>query len=97
MKKLFEKRIEALNRKAQAAEKLVKVKNEQITELREEIGGKDELIQILSAYLCEAVCERGRVEIDSDKISKGLKVGYTIEVRGKNIILERRDSSLCSE
>ena len=90
MKKLYEKKIRELTVRLQNAQRLLSVRKNHIRELQEEISGKDELISILSAYLCEGVCERGRVEIDRDKIGEGLKTGYTIDVQGKTIILERK-------
>lgn len=63
------------------------VKEREIKELREELQGKDELIQMLSAFVIEGIEKKGTVTIKRDEIGKGLSSGYHIEVTEEGYVL----------
>jgi hypothetical protein len=89
---MYEKRIAMLTGKVQAAERLVKIKNENIRELIEMQNGKDEIISILSAYMCEAIDRKGTIEIDSSEIQKGLSIGYDVYNKDGIIVINKKCS-----
>lgn len=90
MKKLYESKIESLKRKNIASEVLLRRRKEENLELRAYIEGQDELISLLSAFICEGIHKSGRVEINKADISEGLRAGYNINYTEDKIILERK-------
>lgn len=63
------------------------VKEREIKELREELQGKDELIQMLSAFVIEGIEKKGTVTIKRDEIKKGVAKGYRFEMTEDGYVL----------
>ena len=93
MKRLYEKRMEEKKRKIEADELLLGKRKKEIAQLKNIIGGQDEVISLLSAFICEGLYKSGRVEISKEDITKGLKVGYNIKESEDKIILEKKSES----
>ena len=70
---------------------LLRIKKKEIKELRDELKGKNQIIQMLEALVLEGIEKKGRIEISKDDISKGLKKGYKIQVTEDKYILERKE------
>lgn len=93
MKKLYEKRMEEKKRKIEADELLLGKRKKEIAQLKSIIGGQDELINLLSAFICEGLYKSGRVEISKEDITVGLRAGYNVTESGDKIILEKKNES----
>ena len=90
MKKLYEKRIMEQTRRLQTAEQVIRKKNEYIKELGNYIKGQEELLNILSGFLCEGIYKSGKIEIDRTKLNEKVEIGYNLNIEGDKIIIESK-------
>ena len=88
MKKLLLKKLEEQRKRTEA---MLKAKKETINELREEIAGLRQTLDILAAFLDATVSEKGEIRISRDEINRRVKQGYDIKFDGREIVLQRRE------
>lgn len=72
-------------------EYLLEVKKKEVKALKDELKGKNQIIQMLGALILEGIEKKGRIEISKAEISKGLKTGYKIQETEDRYILEREE------
>ena len=88
MKKLLLKKLEEQRKRTEA---MLKARKETINELREEIAGLRQTLDILVAFLDATVSEKGEIRISRDEINRRVKQGYDIKFDGREIVLRRRE------
>lgn len=90
-KKTIERLAEERLNRIRDLEFLLSRRKTQIKELKEEIEGYRQVMQILEAFIIEGVEQKGEIIINTDALAKGLKTGYSIEVRGNEYILTKKE------
>lgn len=88
-KKAIERIAEEKQRIIENLEQLLGERKKQIAELKYEIEGGRQMIQMLQSFVLEGVERSGRVEIPKKRVSEGLKCGYTLTETEDAYILER--------
>lgn len=91
MKKIMQRKIEALEKRAAAMEKLLGERKRSIRQLTNEIQGLREMLDIMATYLDIAVSAKGEVHIPMDEVNQYVQCGYDIERGDGTVTLRRKE------
>lgn len=89
IEKLAEQRIQRIN----DLEFLLGKRKKEIKNLKEEVEGCRQVMQILEAFIIEGVERKGEVHIPIKALGEGLKTGYKIDVTEDKYILRRKEKT----
>lgn len=89
IEKLAEQRLQRIN----DLEFLLGKRKKEIKNLKEEVEGCRQVMQILEAFIIEGVEKKDEVQIPINKLKEGLKTGYKIEVTEDKYILRREEKA----
>ena len=62
----------------------------EIKDLKEEIEGYKQVVQILEAFIVEGVEKTAEVQIPIAALSEGLKTGYKIDIKQDMYVISKR-------
>ncbi|MBQ8390960.1 MAG: hypothetical protein IJX50_00235 [Clostridia bacterium] len=88
MKKLLLKKLEEQRKRTEV---LLKARKEIINELKEEITGLRQTLDILAAFLDATVSAKGEIRISRNEINRRVKQGYDIKFDSGEIVLQRKE------
>ena len=89
-KKAIEKQAQQRLERINNLELLLRKRKEQIGELKEEIEGYKQVVQILEAFVIEGVEKKEEVQIPIVALSEGLKAGYNIDIKEDMYVITKR-------
>ncbi len=89
-RKNLEKQAEARLQRINDLEFLLGKRKAEIKDLKEEAEGYKQVIGILEAFIIEGVEKKGEVRIPIKELSRGLSVGYNIDINEDMYVITKR-------
>lgn len=86
IEKLAEQRLQRIN----DLEFLLEKRKKEIKNLKEEVEGCRQVMQILEAFIIEGVEKKGEVQIPIKELREGLKAGYNIDIKEDMYVISKR-------